>query len=127
RCRRRGARRMRVESTCQDYYYNCSACGHLVRVARVHVAVRALSRAVCMALFVQVQAAMRYHVLAADYDGTLARDGRIEGPTYAALHRLRDSGRKAVMVTGRELGDLLALVAEPELFARRVAANGAGL
>jgi HAD superfamily hydrolase (TIGR01484 family) len=78
-----------------------------------------------MALFVQVQAAMRYHLLAADYDGTLARDGRIEDPTWAALRRLRDSGRKAVMVTGRELDDLLALVPEPELFARIVAENGA--
>ena len=68
---------------------------------------------------------MRYHVLAADYDGTLAHHGRIEDATWAALHRLRDSGRKVVMVTGRQLDDLLALLAEPELFARIVAENGA--
>jgi len=68
---------------------------------------------------------MRYHVLAADYDGTLAHHGRILDATWAALHRLRDSGRKAIMVTGRELDELLALLPEPELFARIVAENGA--
>ncbi len=68
---------------------------------------------------------MRYHVLAADYDGTLAHHGRIDEATWAALHRLRDSGRKAVMVTGRQVEDLLTLLPEPELFARIVAENGA--
>jgi len=68
---------------------------------------------------------MRYHVLAADYDGTLAHHGRISDTTWAALRRLRDSGRKAVMVTGRDLNDLLTLLVEPELFARIVAENGA--
>ena len=78
-----------------------------------------------MVLFVQVMQAMRYHVLAADYDGTLAHHGRIDDATWAALHRLRDSGRKAIMVTGRELDELLTLIPEPELFARIVAENGA--
>jgi HAD superfamily hydrolase (TIGR01484 family) len=68
---------------------------------------------------------MRYHVLAADYDGTLAHHGRIEDATWAALHRLSESGRKLVMVTGRELDDLLALIPDPGLFARIVAENGA--
>ncbi|HEX4422817.1 MAG TPA: HAD-IIB family hydrolase [Kofleriaceae bacterium] len=73
---------------------------------------------------------MRYHVLAADYDGTLAHRGRIDDATWAALRRLRDSGRKVVMVTGRQLDELLALLAdggEPGLFARIVAENGAVL
>jgi hypothetical protein len=70
---------------------------------------------------------MRYHVLAADYDGTLAHHGRIEDATWEALHRLRDSGRKLVMVTGRQLEDLFDLVPQPELFARIVAENGAVL
>jgi HAD superfamily hydrolase (TIGR01484 family) len=68
---------------------------------------------------------MRYHVLAADYDGTLAHHGRIEDATWAALRRLTESGRKLVMVTGRELDDLLALLPEPALFSRIVAENGA--
>src|SRR5258705_5901965 len=70
---------------------------------------------------------MRYHVLAADYDGTLAHHGRMDEATWAALHRLRASGRKAILVTGRELDELLALLAEPELFAGIVAENGAVL
>lgn len=78
-----------------------------------------------MELFVQGIAAMRYHVLAADYDGTLAHHGRIDQETWDALKRLVESGRKVVMVTGRELEDLLALLPEPELFTRIVAENGA--
>jgi hypothetical protein len=80
-----------------------------------------------MVPFLQSSGLMRYHVLAADYDGTLAHAGRIADTTWAALHRLCDSGRKLVMVTGRELEDVLALIGEPELFARIVAENGAVL
>jgi HAD superfamily hydrolase (TIGR01484 family) len=80
-----------------------------------------------MVPFVQVIHGMRYHVLAADYDGTLAHHGRIDDATWTALQRLRESGRKVVMVTGRQLDDLLALLPEPELFARIVAENGAVL
>ncbi len=39
---------------------------------------------------------MRYHALAADYDGTLAHHGMIEEPTWAALRRLRASGRVGI-------------------------------
>jgi HAD superfamily hydrolase (TIGR01484 family) len=78
-----------------------------------------------MVPFVHDNRSMRYHVLAADYDGTLAHHGRIEDATWDALRRLRDSGRKAVMVTGRALDELLALLPEPELFVRIVAENGA--
>jgi len=78
-----------------------------------------------MVLFVQIERRMRYHVLAADYDGTLAHHGRIDDTTWAALHRLRDSGRRAIIVTGRQLEELLTLLPEPELFARIVAENGA--
>ena len=67
---------------------------------------------------------MRFHVLAADYDGTLAHHGRIDDATYAALRKLRESGRKLVMVTGRELDELLGIVRYPELFDRIVAENG---
>lgn len=67
---------------------------------------------------------MRYHALAADYDGTLAHHGKIDEATWDALRRLRDSGRKLVMVTGRELDELLGLLEHPELFHRIVAENG---
>jgi HAD superfamily hydrolase (TIGR01484 family) len=68
---------------------------------------------------------VRYHALAADYDGTLAHHGLIDDLTWASLRRLRDSGRKLIMVTGRELDELLGLVQHPEMFDRIVAENGA--
>jgi hypothetical protein len=68
---------------------------------------------------------MRYVVLAADYDGTLASDGVVEDETLAALGRLRSSGRKLVLVTGRELEGLLRLFPQVDLFDRIVAENGA--
>jgi len=67
---------------------------------------------------------MRYLVLACDFDGTLATGGTVSGDTMAALHRLRDSGRKVVLVTGREIEDLLAIFPDVEVFDRVVAENG---
>ena len=63
--------------------------------------------------------------LATDYDGTIARDGRVDDATLAALRRLRASGRLLVLVTGRELGDLFATFDYCDLFNRIVAENGA--
>lgn len=68
---------------------------------------------------------MRYLALAADYDGTLATHGQIDEATLAALARLRESGRRLIMVTGRELDELLGIFPQPELFDRIVAENGA--
>jgi hydroxymethylpyrimidine pyrophosphatase-like HAD family hydrolase len=67
---------------------------------------------------------MRYHVLATDYDGTLAHDGGLDEITVAALHRLRAGGRRLVMVTGRELDDLQRVCPELGLFDLVVAENG---
>ncbi len=68
---------------------------------------------------------MRYLALASDYDGTLATDGRVNQETVAALERLRGSGRKLILVTGRELDDLLRTFEQIYLFDRVVAENGA--
>ncbi|MBB3205602.1 hypothetical protein FHS27_001406 [Rhodopirellula rubra] len=68
---------------------------------------------------------MRYHVLAADYDGTLAHDERVDDSTVEALRRLRDSGRKLILVTGRRLEPVLELFPEVSLFHHIVAENGA--
>jgi hypothetical protein len=68
---------------------------------------------------------MRYHALACDYDGTLALEGRVNEHTVAALERLRDSGRRLILVTGRELEDLLGVFPHVHLFERVVAENGA--
>src|SRR5690242_5701366 len=68
---------------------------------------------------------MRYVALACDYDGTLATDGVVAGAVIAALERVRDSGRKLILVTGRELGDLQRDFPRLDLFAGVVAENGA--
>lgn len=68
---------------------------------------------------------MRFQVLATDYDGTLATHGSVGSSTTTALKRLRDSGRKALLVTGRELPDLKRVYSEFAVFDRIVAENGA--
>ncbi|MGE0756490.1 MAG: HAD family hydrolase [Pirellulaceae bacterium] len=68
---------------------------------------------------------MRFHVLACDYDGTLATDGRVDSETLAALEALRASGRRLVMVTGRRLEELLQVFPPIRLFDLIVAENGA--
>lgn len=68
---------------------------------------------------------MRFHVLATDYDGTIARDGRVDDTTTQALERLLATGRRLVLVTGRELPELLEIYPRLELFERVVAENGA--
>ena len=68
---------------------------------------------------------MHYFVLASDYDGTLATDGQVHDETIAALERLKDSGRKLILVTGRELEDLLRVFPKVDLFDCIVAENGA--
>ena len=68
---------------------------------------------------------MRYHALACDYDGTLAFEGRIAPATSDAIRSLRASGRRPVMVTGRQVQDLLAICPDIDLFDMIVAENGA--
>ncbi len=68
---------------------------------------------------------MRYLLLASDYDGTLAQHGIVSRQTIAALERLRHSGRKFVLVTGRELSDLQSVFPPFDLCDLIVAENGA--
>ncbi len=68
---------------------------------------------------------MRYLALCTDYDGTLAHHGKVDAPTIAALEKFRASGRKLVLVTGRELPDLQRVFERLDLFDRIVAENGA--
>lgn len=68
---------------------------------------------------------MRYHILATDYDGTIATNGALDPPTVEALHKLLATGRRLVMVTGRELPDLQQVCPYLELFELVVAENGA--
>jgi len=69
---------------------------------------------------------MLVHVLAVDYDGTIAERGRVAPATAAALARVRASGRKCVLVTGRVLPDLRTVCPEVDgMFDAVVAENGA--
>jgi hydroxymethylpyrimidine pyrophosphatase-like HAD family hydrolase len=68
---------------------------------------------------------VRYVVLAAGFDGTLARDGRCDERSLGVLRALAASGRKLVLVTSRELRDLLDIFPEARLFDYLVVENGA--
>lgn len=70
---------------------------------------------------------MRYLALASDYDNTLAVEGRVTARTRAALEKLRASGRRAILATGRRLDDLLRVCDCGHLFDYIVAENGAVL
>ena len=67
---------------------------------------------------------MYYQALATDYDGTIASHGRVDDHTIDALRRLRDSGRKLILVTGRQLESLADTFEHADLFDRIVAENG---
>ena len=68
---------------------------------------------------------MHYVALATDYDGTIAHNGEVDEHTLAALERLRGASRRLVLVTGRELDDLVRCMPRLDLFDIVVAENGA--
>jgi HAD superfamily hydrolase (TIGR01484 family) len=68
---------------------------------------------------------MKIRALATDYDGTIALHGVVEPATIESIEKLKDSGRKAILVTGREIPDLLGTFSEPAIFDLIVAENGA--
>jgi hypothetical protein len=70
---------------------------------------------------------MKYLALATDYDGTLATDGRVSDRTLAALEQWRETGRKLILITGRQLDDLQTVFSRFNLFDWVVAENGAVL
>jgi hypothetical protein len=66
---------------------------------------------------------MRFLLLACDYDETLARHGRVDDATMAALSRLTASGRKLMLVTGRSLR-IFGGLSDVRLFTRLVVRTG---
>jgi hydroxymethylpyrimidine pyrophosphatase-like HAD family hydrolase len=68
---------------------------------------------------------MRFRVVAVDYDGTLANNGRVAKKTLATLTCVQESGRKLLLVTGRELESLRRVFPQLGLFDLIVAENGA--
>lgn len=70
---------------------------------------------------------MRFHALACDYDGTVAKDGILDDSTRRALERLRGTGRKIILVTGRRIEDLKVACPDLSTFDAVVGENGAVL
>ncbi|HLW52310.1 MAG TPA: HAD-IIB family hydrolase [Candidatus Angelobacter sp.] len=68
---------------------------------------------------------MRYIALATDYDGTLAHHGTVEERSVQVLERVKASGRKLLLVTGRHLPDLKNVFPRIGLFDYVVVENGA--
>ncbi len=68
---------------------------------------------------------MRYLALVTDFDGTIAIDGNMADAAVTAIERLRMSGRRAILVTGRRPDNLLAILPHVHLFDYVVAENGA--
>ncbi len=67
---------------------------------------------------------MRFNTLACDYDGTLACNGTVEETTLEAVRRFKKSGKRLLLVTGRELHDLIRVFPHTDLFDGIVAENG---
>lgn len=68
---------------------------------------------------------MHLAAFAFDYDGTLARHGRVEDSTLEALRRLKAAGPRLLLISGRTLPDLQRAFPRYELFDALVAENGA--
>lgn len=67
---------------------------------------------------------MQYQFLATDYDGTLARDGLVDQDTLLAVQRLKETGRKVILVTGRQMPDLISTFPDYQICDVIIAENG---
>lgn len=68
---------------------------------------------------------MRYTALAFDYDGTLAHNGKVPASVIEVLRKVKASGRKLLIVSGRILNDLQTVFEHLDLFDKVVVENGA--
>jgi hydroxymethylpyrimidine pyrophosphatase-like HAD family hydrolase len=68
---------------------------------------------------------MRYTAIALDFDGTIAHDSVVPEHVVDGLKRLKETGRRLILDTGRELPELLSIFPPITLFDRVVAENGA--
>ncbi len=71
--------------------------------------------------------ALKFGVLAIDYDGTVAEHGRLDGGVRAAIEEVRDRGIAVVLVTGRILEHLRGVAGDLSFADAVVAENGAVL
>ena len=70
---------------------------------------------------------MKFSVLALDYDGTIAREGKLDPNVRSAIDEARARGIVVILVTGRILSDLRRVAGDLESFDAVVAENGAVL
>ena len=63
--------------------------------------------------------------MATDYDGTIAENDSVSKTTFEALIKLKASGRKIILVTGRVLDQLQKVFPQYDLFDLIIAENGA--
>jgi HAD superfamily hydrolase (TIGR01484 family) len=68
---------------------------------------------------------MRYLAIATDFDGVVASRGRLSSVAITAIERLRASGRRAILVTGRRMANLSQSCPDLSPFDYVVAENGA--
>src|SRR6185437_15847932 len=67
----------------------------------------------------------RFVALASDYDGTLAKDGKVSASTLAALNRFKACDGRIILVTGRVLPELEEVFPDVGVCDLVVAENGA--
>jgi len=70
---------------------------------------------------------VKLRVLALGFDGTVAADGGLDGGVADAIREARRAGVLTVLVSGRMLADMRALLPAPDLFDAVVAEGGAVL
>jgi len=70
---------------------------------------------------------MKLCLVALDYDGTIAQDGRAESAVLEAVKEAQGRGIIVILVTGRIVAELRRVLPEHELFDAIVAENGAVL
>jgi hypothetical protein len=68
---------------------------------------------------------VKLRALALGFDGAIAPDGRLGGDVTDAIREARRAGVMTVLVSGRMLADLQALLSAPDLFDAVVAEGGA--
>ena len=67
---------------------------------------------------------MKFGVLALDYDGTIARDGRLDSDVRAAIAEVCARGIAVVIATGRILSELKQVAGDLQFVDAVVAENG---
>jgi hydroxymethylpyrimidine pyrophosphatase-like HAD family hydrolase len=68
---------------------------------------------------------MYFVALAADYDGTLADHGKVDDRTIDAIKKVKETGRKLILITGRALPELTRDFQHLDVFDLAVLENGA--